>query len=302
MPKDMRNRPAVPAELEAELEQRDEQSWEAAKQGDFRTSLEILESQWSLLPAPPEQWDYWPDTLSRTGVETCRDGRLFAEADVWLERMRSVFSQGAQDPGIQLLEAQLAFERGDADAVAKLQAILQSYSATLFGGDDPKYLESARTGQRVDQTSAQGVSAGAPEERQGWQDQVEELAGEGSDLLDQDWQKALTVWQKALALVPEPKTDHEEGGWLLASIGDAYHSGEEWAEAEKALQESMKAPGGTGNGYAWLRLGQAQFEQGNIEPAVQSLLSAYMLEGHEIFADEDPKYFAALTERNLIKD
>ncbi|MGD7789191.1 tetratricopeptide repeat protein [Propionibacteriaceae bacterium Y1700] len=302
MPKDMRNRPAVPAELDQDLERRSEAYVPAMEAGDHRGALAMLESLWQMLPAPPEQWDFWPDTLSRTGVETCRDGRLFDEADVWLERMRSVFSQGAQDPVIQLLEAQLAFERGDADAVAQLQAILQTYSATLFGGDDPKYLESARTGRRVEETSAKGVPDGPPEERQGWQDQVEELAGEGSDLLDVDWTEALKAWQKALALVPEPKTDHEEGGWLLASIGDAYHSGEEWAEAEQALQESMKAPGGTGNGYAWLRLGQAQFEQGNTEPAVQSLLSAYMLEGQEIFADEDPKYFAALTERNLIKD
>ncbi|MGD7789193.1 tetratricopeptide repeat protein, partial [Propionibacteriaceae bacterium Y1700] len=279
MPKDNNNRPSVPPELEAELESRDAQSWEAAEQGDFRGSLDILESQWNLLPAPPEQWDFWPDTMSRTGVETCRDGHLFAEAEVWLERMRSVFSQGAQDPGIKLLEAELAFERGEPDAVEKLQGILRTYSATLFGSSDPKYLESARTGRRVEETSAKGVPDGPPEERQGWQDQVEELAGEGSDLLDVDWTEALKAWQKALALVPEPKTDHEEGGWLLASIGDAYHSGEEWAEAEQALQESMKAPGGTGNGYAWLRLGQAQFEQGNTEPAVQSLLSAYMLEG-----------------------
>ena len=49
-------------------------------------------------------------------------------------------------------------------------------------------------------------------------------------------------------------------------------------------------------GYVWLGLGQSFYELGNMEKAKDVLMSAYMLEGKEIFEDVNEKYF------NIIKD
>ena len=45
-----------------------------------------------------------------------------------------------------------------------------------------------------------------------------------------------------------------------------------------------------------MRLGQCEFELGNMQRAVDELLRAYMGAGIEIFQTEHPKYFAFLTE------
>ena len=55
--------------------------------------------------------------------------------------------------------------------------------------------------------------------------------------------------------------------------------------------------GGTGNPFVWLRLGQAAFELGMDKQATDALLSAYMLEGDEIFEDEEPKLVNAVLDR-----
>lgn len=43
-----------------------------------------------------------------------------------------------------------------------------------------------------------------------------------------------------------------------------------------------------------LRLGQSAFELGKKERATENLLRAYMLEGKEIFEEDDKKYFEFL--------
>ena len=58
----------------------------------------------------------------------------------------------------------------------------------------------------------------------------------------------------------------------------------------------MQCPDAVDYGYVWLGLGQSFYELGNIEKAKDALMSAYMLEGKEIFEDVDEKYF------NVIKD
>lgn len=130
---------------------------------------------------------------------------------------------------------------------------------------------------------------------------IDVLAVEGNDLLEQDdWRGALSVWRQALALVPEPQTSYPESLWLYASIGDAHHSGEQWSEGVDTLQTALRCPDGVGSGYVWLRLGQCQLQLGRTEDAVQSLLSAYMLEGQDLVEGEDG--WDLLVSRRLVVD
>ena len=54
----------------------------------------------------------------------------------------------------------------------------------------------------------------------------------------------------------------------------------------------MHCPGAIGNPFIHMRLGQSQFELGNMDRAADELARAYLQEGLAIFEDEDPKYVA----------
>ena len=49
----------------------------------------------------------------------------------------------------------------------------------------------------------------------------------------------------------------------------------------------MQSQNGLGNGYVWLRLGDALREQGRDKEALEAYTSAYMVEGDELFEGED---------------
>ena len=132
-------------------------------------------------------------------------------------------------------------------------------------------------------------------------DQIDELADAGTELFDHgDWSNAITPWEEALDLLPEPHTDHPQALWLHASIGDAYHSGGFWDEAIDQLRLALACPDGTDNPYIWLRLGQALQATGDTSTATNALLCAYILEGDTIFDDPDGHDRQLLADHNLL--
>ena len=58
----------------------------------------------------------------------------------------------------------------------------------------------------------------------------------------------------------------------------------------------MHCPGAIGNPYVHLRLGEAQFELGEIQRAKDELARAYMGGGPEVFEGDDPKYLRFIME------
>ena len=121
------------------------------------------------------------------------------------------------------------------------------------------------------------------------------LSKEGDEQAEiRHYREAVEKYIEALDLLPEPKTDWEACTWLLASIGDANFRSHNYEHARAALIDAMHCPGAIGNPFIHLRLGQSQFELGNVQRANDELARAYMLAGKEIFDQEDPKYFAHL--------
>ena len=105
---------------------------------------------------------------------------------------------------------------------------------------------------------------------------------------------AVTQYEMAWALLPEPRIEWEAATWILAAIGDAQFLAGNFMAARDALSEAMQCPGAIGNPFIHLRLGQCQFELGNLSRANDELARAYMGGGSALFAAEDPKYFAHL--------
>lgn len=115
-------------------------------------------------------------------------------------------------------------------------------------------------------------------------DAGEALAANGRypEALDAYWQ----AWDR----ISEPKSDLPVALQLLAAIGDANFLGRDFQACRDNLASAMHLPDAIGNPFLHLRLGQCQYELGNMERAADELARAYLQEGTAIFANDDPKY------------
>jgi hypothetical protein len=107
-----------------------------------------------------------------------------------------------------------------------------------------------------------------------------------------DFPGAWRAFVDALQLLPEPTERWNAAGWILVAMGETQFRGGRYEKAIGPLQDSMICPGTLGNPWVHLRLGQARFEVGETDGAVDELARAYMGGGRAVFEGEDPKYFA----------
>ncbi|MDE6499238.1 MAG: tetratricopeptide repeat protein [Rikenella sp.] len=127
--------------------------------------------------------------------------------------------------------------------------------------------------------------------------QIEKLSEQGNRAMDKEnYEKAIDLFQQALALLPEPKEEWEAYSWLRVSIGDAYFMLEDYVKSEENFRMGYVAGELLDNPFVLLRLGQNYVELEQEERAVEYLLKAYMLEGEDIFEEEE-EYLEWLAER-----
>lgn len=118
--------------------------------------------------------------------------------------------------------------------------------------------------------------------------QVDFLSEEGNDLADQGaFALAAEKWLQALELLPPPAAEWEAYMWLKASIGDAYYQLADFDGAREALFDALNGPDGQDNPFVHYRLGQTELALNNEKAGIDELLKAYMLDGEEIFLEED---------------
>jgi len=115
------------------------------------------------------------------------------------------------------------------------------------------------------------------------------------------YEEALGEYADAWALIPDPKENWNASTWVLAAIADACFLRGDFDETRKALEFAMHCPEALGNPFLHLRLGQALFEQGQLDRAADELMRAYMGAGADVFANDDPKYLAFLSSRAVIE-
>jgi tetratricopeptide (TPR) repeat protein len=121
--------------------------------------------------------------------------------------------------------------------------------------------------------------------------QIQALCSRGENLVDVgEYEEALDVFWSAWDLLPEPKTAWDASTWILAAIGDVNFQQEDFEAGRDNLAMAMHCPDAIGNPFLHLRLGQCQFELGNLDRAADELARALLIESPKLFESEDPKY------------
>src|SRR5207248_2025944 len=100
---------------------------------------------------------------------------------------------------------------------------------------------------------------------------------------------AIAVFQKGLDLLPKPLDRWAATLWFLAAIGDAQFFAKDYRSAADTFGDALLY-GGIGNAFVHLRRGQTLYEIGDKKGAADELLRALLLDGEELFAENDPKY------------
>ena len=127
--------------------------------------------------------------------------------------------------------------------------------------------------------------------------QIVSLAEEGDDFAEKEiFGSAISKYNEALDLLPEPKTDWEAATWLYVALGDALFSDKDFDAALDAYEKALMSPDGTVNPYVWFCIGEVFYELGNFEKAKAHFMSAYLLDGEEIFKDTKPVYISLIRE------
>ncbi len=121
------------------------------------------------------------------------------------------------------------------------------------------------------------------------------LSEMGNLLMDNgSYDNAINSFSDALALLPLPTQQWEAGTWLYTAIGEAYYFKHDYENAKNNLYDALNCADSTDSAFTYLRLEQSLYELGDLACAKENLLKAYMLEGNEIFDDEEEKYFNLL--------
>lgn len=134
-------------------------------------------------------------------------------------------------------------------------------------------------------------------------DRIDAICDE-ADLLfeDEKSEEAIAKYNEALTLLPEPIEEYEPSAWLISSIGDVYFFDEEYEKALAQFEHAMGCVDSEDNPYLLLRAGQCHFELGQMQDAEDTMHEAYLIEGEEIFEEEDPKYWEFLKSKITIVD
>jgi tetratricopeptide (TPR) repeat protein len=124
---------------------------------------------------------------------------------------------------------------------------------------------------------------------------ITKLCAEGDAQIEAgSFEAALDNYDKALALIPGGKAQWEASTWIFGAKGDALFAMRQWRAALNNFMSAAVCPGGFGNPFIHLRLGQCCLEVDDPKRAADELTRAYALEGEKLFAADGAKYLAFL--------
>lgn len=124
------------------------------------------------------------------------------------------------------------------------------------------------------------------------QEALDEACDQGNEAMDEgEFREAAGFFRQALDLLPNPAEEWDAYGWLQAALGDAHYGMKDYAAALEHFHKAYAFAGPEEvNPFVLLRLGQCSRRLGDEKSAADFLLRAYMLEGEDIFEDEEDDF------------
>ncbi len=115
-------------------------------------------------------------------------------------------------------------------------------------------------------------------------------------LHEKQYNNAFSYFSNALNLLPKEKEEWDIALNIYLALGKCSFYQEEYNIASYFFNKALQAPNGLVSGELWLCIGKCFYKQGIEEKAKDAFMSAYMLEGKDIFDEQKIEYF------NLIKN
>ena len=266
--------------------------WQEAEmlfeKNDLARYAQKLEEAWDLLPEPKHSYDDSFD-LAFTIAETYLELKDFPAMLRWAKTLQSCDPERDDDGDREFLLGRAFFENNAMnEAEQYLTIAMHKSGGRVFEGADEKYLHVFK-----------GLASVVEEELPGEiYQQIETLSEAGNVLAEEEnYDAALAKFSEALQLLPDPKHEWEASTWLYASIGDMQFFKADYTAAMNSFYDALNGPDAAAIGFVQLRLGECLFELKQEDKSLEHLLRAYMLEGAEIFAAEDSRYFDFLKSR-----
>lgn len=309
-------RQAVDGELQGRLDELIADGVQARNADDLPGALSKWQEAWSLLPEPKLSWELYPQALTLSITDTSVDAGEIADAARWLELLEQAYTPHTEESRVlvDFVKAKLFFRAGKDDlAFAYFDAIVKAKGTQIFDGEAPAYLEFYRSHAQPEtapvspagapRIEVPGPGTGRPQMQldDATHRRVVQLIESGDELVERDDEaQAAQQYLEGLRLLPDPKTQWEHALMLYIALADVCLSFEQYEAAEDAARYAMQSQGGLGNGYVWLRLGDALRGQHRDKDALEAYTSAYMAEGDELFDGED-EALAMLDEAGIRK-
>jgi tetratricopeptide (TPR) repeat protein len=119
--------------------------------------------------------------------------------------------------------------------------------------------------------------------------QIVDLCKEGDALASAgNPEDAKQKYITALKLLPGEPGQWEVATWIYVALGDVHFHSQNFDKAFKCFYNAVQCPGGLGNPYIHLRLGQLYFEKKSVDKATDEFTRAYMGGGVNIFTEDEP--------------
>jgi tetratricopeptide (TPR) repeat protein len=127
---------------------------------------------------------------------------------------------------------------------------------------------------------------------------AERLFAEGEAWADEECDdEALASFQSALATLPHPPEEQPLAIQIVAAIADSHFHLGHWAECADAVQLAFRWGAELDNPFLRLRIGQALFELGNMQEALNWMVPVYLMHGVKPFDGEDLKYLSSFRDK-----
>jgi len=121
---------------------------------------------------------------------------------------------------------------------------------------------------------------------------------QGNTLSDNGkFEEAYNKFNEAFALIPFPREKWETSSWVLGAAGDMAFLLKSFTRAKELFGAAALCEGGAESTFIHLRLGQVNYELGDLNVAAGELLEAYKLGGSDAFKYDDQKYIVFLKRR-----